>query len=504
MEPLNRRQFMLGSAGALAAGLTEGKGERGYRNVILLISDDHSPIAGCYGNSVIRTPNLDRLAASGARFTHAYCTTPSCSASRSAILTGLHNHANGQFGHAHLPYNFHTFPWVQSIPRLLRAQGFATGVIGKLHVNPAEVYPFEYVSPGGEAGGGRDVWGMAEKAREFLARNKDRPFYLHVGYTDPHRAADSSGFANAPSYPRVEARRYSPDDVVVPPFLPDTPEVRRELAEYYRSVDRLDQGIGFMLEALEESGRASETLVIYVSDHGMPFPGAKASPYDSGLHVPFIVRAPGLTEASQVSQAMISLTDILPTVLDWAGAPPPAYSLHGRSLLPILNQERPAGWDAVFTSHTFHEVVNYFPWRGVRTRKYKYTKFLFPELSMPLPSDLWDSPTWQGVRARGLERMGARAVQAVLHHAPEELYDVENDPTESRNLAALPKHASVLEDLRRRVREFREETSDPWLEYFDRIETQPAPLAQGVQAMRARVESGERQLASRAGRAEQG
>jgi N-sulfoglucosamine sulfohydrolase len=473
MRSMNRRQFVMGSAAAASAGLVRGQGPPPPRNILLLIADDHSPIAGCYGNSKIRTPNLDRLAASGTRFTHAYCTTPSCSASRSAILTGLHNHANGQFGHAHLPHNFHTHPDVQSIPRLLRAQGFATGVIGKLHVIPPEVYPFEYVSPGGEAGGARDVWGMAEKAREFLAGNKDRPFYLHVGYADPHRAGDSSGFANARSYPHVEARRYRPDEVVVPPFLPDTSEVRRELAEYYQSIDRLDQGIGFMLKALEDSGRADETLVIYISDHGMPFPGAKASPYDSGLHVPFIVRAPGLTPPGQVSRAMISLTDILLTVIGWAGTGLPDHPVHGRSLLPILQQERPSGWDAVVYSHTFHEVVNYFPWRGIRTRQYKYTKFLFPELTMPLPSDLWDSPTWQGLRRRGLERMGARAVEAVLHHTPEELYDIDKDPNETRNLAGLPDYAAILAELRKRVHRFRDETSDPWLAYFDRVESPP-------------------------------
>jgi len=146
--------------------------------------------------------------------------------------------------------------------------------------------------------------------------------------------------------------------------------------------------------------------------------------------------------------------------------------------LPILEEERPAGWDSIFFSHTFHEIVNYFPFRGIRTRRHKYTQHLFPELTMPLPSDLWASPTWQGVRSRGLTKMGARATEAVLHHQPEELYDIERDPAEAHNLAGSAEHANVLAELRKRVAEFREKTSDPWGEYFTRIETPPPPLSE--------------------------
>jgi arylsulfatase A-like enzyme len=133
---MNRRQF-LGSPTAAALAQTS---RRDFRNVLLLIADDHSPIAGCYGNPVIATPNMDRLAREGVRFQNAFCTTPSCSASRSVVLTGLQNHTNGQFGHAHQPHNFHTHLEVQSIPRVAKANGVATGVIGKLHVLPPEVY----------------------------------------------------------------------------------------------------------------------------------------------------------------------------------------------------------------------------------------------------------------------------------------------------------------------------------------------------------------------------
>ncbi|MCC6857326.1 MAG: sulfatase [Bryobacterales bacterium] len=456
-ETLTRRAF----AGELAAPAFLRQGAKNTRGVILLIGDDHSPVAGCYGNRVIATPHLDGLAARGVRFSHAFCTTASCSASRSVILTGLHNHASGQFGHAHAPHNFHTHERILSIPRLGRAQGVFSGVIAKLHVNPPLVYPFDFTGSG--AGDfGRNVPGIAQAAAEFLKKAEGRPFYLHVGYTDPHRGGDPTRFANR-DYAGVRRRIYSPADVVVPPFLPDRPEVRRELAEYYQSIDRLDQGIGMLLDVLEKSGRARDTLVIYLGDNGMPFPGAKGSFYDSGNRQPLIIAAPGQRNRGIVNRGMASFTDILPTVIDWLGIPGPGYPLHGRSLLPVLEQADPPGREEVYLSHTFHEINNYYPYRAIRTRRYKYVKFLFPELEMPLPSDLFDSPTWQGILRRKDEFMGKRRTAAVLRHAGEELYDLENDPEETTSLAASEAHAALLQELRGKVRKFREETGDPWL-----------------------------------------
>ncbi|MBI1789807.1 MAG: sulfatase [Acidobacteria bacterium] len=453
---MNRRQFV----GAPAAAVLAQPARRDYRNVLLLIADDHSPLAGCYGNPVVQTPHMDRLARQGVRFSQAYCTTASCSASRSVVLTGLQNHANGQFGHAHMPHNFHTHPAVQSIPRLARAHGVETGVIGKLHVNPPAVYPWSFESPGGSKGGTRDVHGMAQEAERFFRQIDGRPFYLHVGFGDPHRSGGGQGFANDRAYPNVKKNVYSPADVIVPPFLPDRPEVRRELAEYYQSIDRLDQGVGFLLEALEKSGRAKDTLVIYMSDHGMPFPGAKGSFYDSGLQCPLIVSTPEMKRRGVVNQALVHWPDIAPTVLDWMRVPGPDYSMHGRSLVTILEQEQPPERDEFFFSHTFHEINNYYPMRGIRTRRHKYVRFLYPELEMPLPSDLFASPTWQGIRERRDPAMGQRRTEAVMHHAREELYDLEKDPQETTNLGAT--QTAVLAELRDKVRQMRRQTRDPW------------------------------------------
>jgi len=422
-------------------------------SVLLLIADDWSPIAGCYGNPAIRTPHVDALAADGVRFSHAFCTTPSCAASRASLLTGLHSHTHGQYGHTHGVHDFHTQRRVRSMPRVLRDHGFVTGVVGKLHVQPAEVYPWDFEPPVG----GRDVQQIAARAAEFLATCGERPFYLHVGFADPHR-----DFGNARAYPGVQEVRYSPGDVAVPPFLPDIPAVRAELAQYYQSISRLDTGIGMVLSALERSGRAEDTLVLCLSDHGMPFPGAKASPFDSGHHCPLIVRHPGLDRRGAVNDALVNWCNIAPTVFDWCGVPAPE-GLPGLSFLPVLGQSHPEGWDETYFSHTFHEVTNYFPYRVLRGRRYKYVRTLFPELTMPLPSDLWDSPTWRAVRAEGIAMLGRRPTERCLRHDAEGLFDVEADPVEAVNRIGDPALAGVAAEMRAKVRAFRRATGDPWI-----------------------------------------
>jgi len=253
-------------------------------------------------------------------------------------------------------------------------------------VQRATVYPWDFEWPGGLTGATRDVDAMAQAAGRFFKQVGGRSFYLHFGFSDPHRAG--RGYGNDREYPRVQKRKYSPSDVIVPGFLPDRPEVRQDLADYYEAVDRLDQGVGFLFEELEKSGRAKDTLIIYLGDNGMPFPGAKASFYDSGHRLPLLIFSPTQRERGVANQAMVSFTDIMPTAIEWLGIPGPKRPAHGRSVLPILEQPAPAGWDEVYFSHTFHGITLYYPYRAVRTRTHKYVRFLEPELEMPLPSDL--------------------------------------------------------------------------------------------------------------------
>jgi N-sulfoglucosamine sulfohydrolase len=222
------------------------------RNILLLVADDLGRMAGCYGEPAIATPNIDRLAREGTRFDMAFTSTASCSASRSVIYTGLHTHETGQYGLHHDHHHFMTFGHVETAPLLFNNAGYLTGIIGKVHVGPPEVYLWALR----EESGTRDVAWMAERATAFFdqARDAAKPFFLTLGFIDPHRDATRSGFGNETDYPGVEDRVFSPDEVSVPPFLSDLPEVRTELAEYYRSVYRLDQGVGLVLAALERAG----------------------------------------------------------------------------------------------------------------------------------------------------------------------------------------------------------------------------------------------------------
>jgi len=456
---MRRLLFLLGSLILASIPAPLSAAERATRNVVLLIADDLGFQLGCYGDKKIRTPNIDGLAKNGVRFTHAFAAVSSCSPSRATLYTGLHTHSSGQYGLAHDVHNFHTRDNVQSLPRILRKNGYRTGILGKIHVLPRTVYNFDVEINKG-IGGNRGVAQMGEQARQFLQDSGDKPFLLVVGFSDPHRAA--KGFGNEKPYPGVKEIPYEPGDVNVPYFLSDKPDVRRELAEYYQSISRLDQGVGLMLDALKKTKHADDTLVIFLSDNGPPFPGAKTTLYDSGLHLPLIVSSPARKRRGGTNNAMVSWIDMAPTILDWAGVKTP-LAMTGRSVLPILDEENPKGWDVVYGSHQCHEVTMYYPMRMIRTRTHKYIRNLAHKLDYPFASDLYNSLTWQGVLQRGDKMMGDRSVESYIHRPLEELYDLENDPHELRNLATDPKYAEVLKDLRERLKAWQVKTRDPWL-----------------------------------------
>jgi N-sulfoglucosamine sulfohydrolase len=429
------------------------------RNVLLIIADDQGRDLAVYGNPVLRTPNLDRLAARGTLFTNAFATVSSCSPSRAVIYTGLYSHSNGMYGLAHDVHNQHLLPSVRTLPQLLSAAGYRTGLVGKKHVLPDDALPFdEELAP--EQPGNRDVAFMAAQAREFIAKGGERPFLLIVGYSDPHRAPEN--FGNTRAWPEVARQTYDPAKVVVPAHLPDLPEVRRDLADYYESISRLDSGVGLLLDALRQTKHSEDTLVIYLSDNGRPFPAAKTTLYDDGIHLPLIVASPAQVKRAVRNEAMVSWVDILPTILEWAGVSQSSQRLPGRSILPILEQANPSGWDRVFASHGFHEIHQYYPMRALRTREYKYIVNLAAPLEFPVAGDIASSLTWRAIAARPSAGLGVRSLEAFLHRPPEELYDLRKDPAEARNLAADSAHRQVLERMRAELTKFRADTRDPW------------------------------------------
>jgi N-sulfoglucosamine sulfohydrolase len=440
---------------ALAPALASAA-EPKHHNVVLIVADDLGMEVGCFGNKVIQTPNIDALAKNGTRFTHSFATVSSCSPSRACLYSGLYTHTSGQYGLAHATHHFRSQENIKSLPRVLKDAGYHCAILGKNHVAPVEAYPFEKEI----AVNGRSVKVVAQKAGEYMKENDDKQFCLIVGFADPHRAA--GGFANGPDYPGVKEIKYDPKDMIVPPFLPNHANTRKDLADYYQSVSRLDQGVGFVLEQIKLTGHADDTLLIFLSDNGIPFPGAKTTLYDPGLNLPLVIASPGQKKRGVVNNAMTSYVDVMPTILEYMGVKPPP-GLPGRSLMPILDEEKPAGWDVVYGSHQMHEVTMYFPMRMIRTRTHKLILNLAHPLEFPCAADLYDSLTWQGILKRGDKMLGERTLENYLHRPREELYDLEKDPNEMKNVADDPKYADVLKDLRARLKDWQVKTKDPWI-----------------------------------------
>uniref|UniRef100_A0A670HTI9 N-sulfoglucosamine sulfohydrolase n=1 Tax=Podarcis muralis TaxID=64176 RepID=A0A670HTI9_PODMU len=304
------------------------------RNVLLIVADDGGFESGVYNNTAINTPNLDALAQRSLIFRNAFTSVSSCSPSRASILTGLPQHQNGMYGLHQDVHHFNSFDSVRSLPLLLRQAGIRTGIIGKKHVGPEAVYPFDFAyteENGSVLQVGRNITRIKLLVRKFLrSQEEERPFFLYIAFHDPHRCGHSQPqygafcekFGNGEPgmgwIPDWKPQHYSPDQVQVPYFVQDTPAARADLAAQYTTTGRMDQGLGLVLEELNNAGFRNTTLVIYTSDNGIPFPSGRTNLYWSGTAEPLLVSSPEHPARwGQVSSAYASLLDMTPTILDW-------------------------------------------------------------------------------------------------------------------------------------------------------------------------------------------
>ena len=454
-------------------------------NILLITTDDQGLQAGCYGDPLARTPNIDRLAAEGTRFTRGYVTQSSCSPSRSSILTGLYPHQNGQIG---LTNNYGMREGIQTLPTLLKNAGYRTGIIGKLHVNPKSAFPFDFWEMK-SAIQTRFVRQVNAAAQQFLDADSGSPFFLMVNLFDPHDPYNE--LAN--QCDGLPEKPYGPDDIHPFDFMGvDVPELRKDIAIYYNCVSRADTGIGLVLESLKARGLDRNTLIVFLSDNGPAFTRGKATCYEAGLHVPFIMRYSPQGRAGQVCDELVSAVDILPTILEAAGIERTA-SLPGRSLLPFLRGENVLKRQTLCAEFTAHGIAHYYPRRSICNPRFKLVQNLLPARSNP----------WSGigiVRALGKNKplrgpaghynatassfyddpkhsFGAPADvirQSFLTflNPPEfELYDIENDPHERSNLASNPEYSHVLLQLKAGLSQWRQETKDPYtdLDYLEEV-----------------------------------
>lgn len=433
-------------------------------NVLLIVGEDHGPQLGCYGDPYARTPHLDTLAASGTRFERAYATQAICSPGRASLLTGMYPHQNGQISLA--THGFCMFREYPTIPSLLQRARFRTGRIGKLHVKPESASPFDLAwNPGVSWGfAHRDVAAAAAVAGDFMAADST-PFFLMVNLPDAHLPWLRTSFG-LPQQPLTGA------DVQVPPAVGvDSLRLREHAADYYNCLSRLDTGVGLILDALTRLGKDRDTLVIYTTDHGPQFARGKGSSYELAVHLPLLVRWPGVTTPGSVSDALVSQIDILPTILDANALPCPA-GVTGSSLRPVV-----AGMDPSWRSHLCTEwhtghasplpnLLN--PQRTIRGARFK----LIQNLLTDRPNSVEHCYTQQTFFDTGCTQQELDAARPEVRAAYQrwrrqdrwELYDLQDDPHEFTNLAADARYTDVLQDLQARLRAWQQDTADPFLD----------------------------------------
>lgn len=406
-------------------------------NLVLITCHDLGRHLGCYGVETVRSPNLDRLAAEATRFDGAFCVSPGCSPSRAALATGRYPHANGVMGLVHGSFGWDLGVEERHTAQLLGAAGYETHLFGLQHVSPDEGrLGFAHVHGRGY---GRDV---IAQASEFLrAARSDAPLYVELNLFEPHRPYDHGGAV--------------PDDaqgVWAPPYLPDTAPTHAEMAALQGAIRAIDAELGAFLRALDESGLADDTLLVFTADHGIAMPRAKCTLYDPGIGITLLIRwsGGGLPRAG-VAPELLSNVDVLPTLLEAAGVPAPP-ELHGRSFLPLLLGHAYHERDAVFAEKTYHSY--YDPMRGVRTRTHKLIRNWEPAFQVEVPGDV----------ARGaIFRSDPGRFFGLDPHPLVELYDLAADPWETDNLAGQPETADVQRELDARLWSWMRDTNDPLL-----------------------------------------
>ncbi len=321
-------------------------------NILIVITHDTGRHLGCYGGGV-ETPNIDRFAEQGVKFTNAFCTAPQCSPSRGSLITGKMPHTNGLIGLTHRGFRLN--PGLKTLPALLAQAGYSTHLFGFQHEAPdAHSLGYQHVS---EKKGGFSCKSVAPLAIDFLASAPKEPFFAMVGFSETHR-----------KFPEVDE---APDGIAVPPYLPDHPDVRRDVAGLNILVRRVDDAFGAIADKLDETGLSQKTLVILTTDHGIAFPGAKATLFDPGVEIMFLARGEGYFSGGKVIDGLVSNMDITPTLLEIAGVTVPD-EVEGKSLLPFVSGTSDEIRDELFLELTFHAAFD--PIRAVRTRCFKYIR----------------------------------------------------------------------------------------------------------------------------------
>jgi N-sulfoglucosamine sulfohydrolase len=413
-------------------------------NFIIFIADDAAwNDCGPYGNNSIKTPNINKLAEDGLVFDNAFLTTSSCSPSRCSILTGRYPHSTGaQELHMPLPADQLLFAGE------LQKAGYYTALAGKYHIGARRD---EFNTIYGGTPSGCENW-----VKALQERPKDQPFFMWLAALDPHRKYQ----------PNTIAEPHNPDNVVVPPFLPDADSTRKDLALYYDEISRLDDYLGQVMAELKTQGVDENTLVIYMTDNGRPFPRCKTRLYDSGIKTPFIVRWPEKLQKGR-TDALISSIDIAPTFCELAGANI-SETFQGISFAPVLNDYSSKTRDYIVGEHNWHDYQSHE--RAIRNHKYLYVRNAFPGFNASPPADAVGSLTYQEmIKMNKAGELNKNQLDCFVQpRVAEELFDVVNDPYHFKNLAGNPQYKEALAKMSGLL--------DNWIvEFGDEVPENPSP-----------------------------
>ncbi len=437
-------------------------------NFMLITADDMNwDAVGTFGCPTAgTTPHIDRLAAAGLRFKHGHVTIAVCQPSRSALMTGRYPHLSGGEGFYRLRCK-----GVPILPAILRAAGYDVGILGKVtHSTPYQAFQWDMAPEQIHLGQGRNPEVYYRYAKNFVqdAIAGDRPFFLMANSHDPHRpfyGNDKSEWYGKLDPPAVPpSRTFAPEEVIVPGFLPDIPDVRLEIAEYYNSVRRCDDTVGRLLDVLDAVGAAENTLVMFLSDNGMAFPFAKTNCYLHSTRTPWVVRWPAVMQAGRVdTKHFIAGIDYLPTVLDAMGVDIPD-GVNGKSLLPVLRGAEQAGCEQVFTQFHQTSARRNYPMRCVQNARFGYIFNPWSDGERAFRNESQSGRSWQAMEAAAANDPALAARNHLFtYRVVEEFYDFEHDPNALNNLIDDPSYANEIQGLRNALEEWMVATDDPAL-----------------------------------------
>jgi heparan N-sulfatase len=418
-------------------------------NIVVFLADDAGMDFGCYGNKNISTPNIDKIAKNGILFKNAFLTAPQSSPSRTSMLSGKFAHTIGTED-LHNGLNAETL----ILPTYLHRAGYVTASMLKTHWGPNGDKQFDVRIKGDylpNQGPLSDE--LFQNYNKFLDENKDKPFFIWVGFIDPHRPYNRNN----------TEQQNDPKKIQVPPYLVNSDKTKRDMADYYNEISRMDNNIGTMMDELDKRGLTDNTIFVFMSDNGMPFPRCKGTLYDSGIQTPLLFMWKGkITPGTTHSNGMVSSIDLAPTLLDLAGIDIP-QDMYGRGFKKLLFDPTQKGSEFIYAERNWHDADEYM--RCIRSNKYKLVYNAYYNIPHGTSMDISTSDSWYELKRLQRSNKLTENMKQIFQcpRAMVEIYDLEKDPYELNNVADLPEYREIGEKLAAKLVKWQKDTQDhPW------------------------------------------